>query len=181
MDLKKELENIAIGKATPADIPQMVAVINSVYRGEQSKKGWTTEANFIDGDLRTDEADIAQLMAMPTTTFLKAEHPVAGLVGSVFLSKKDNGKLYLGMFSIHLEWQGGGLGRRMLQAAEALALEQGCTSVIMQVIPIREELMAWYARNGYQPTGERKPFDGDPRFGVPKIPLEFVILEKPIL
>jgi GNAT superfamily N-acetyltransferase len=180
MDSIKTAATITIGKATVGDIPQMVSIINSVYRGEQSKKGWTTEAYFIDGDLRTDEADIAQLMALPTTIFLKAEHPEAGLVGTVFLSKKESGKLYLGMFSIHLIWQGGGLGRRMLRAAEELALELGCNSVIMQVIPIRSELMDWYERNGYLPNGERKPFDGDPRFGVPKVPLEFVILEKPL-
>ena len=172
MDSKKASENIAIGKATPADVPQMVDIINSVYRGEHSKQGWTTEADLIAGEIRTDEADIAQLMAQPTTTFLTAKHPEVGLVGTVFLSKKDNGKLYLGMLSVHLDWQAAGIGRKMLRAAEELALALGCTAVFMQVIPMRDELMAWYYRNGYQPTGERKPFDCDPRFGVPRVPLK---------
>jgi ribosomal protein S18 acetylase RimI-like enzyme len=180
MDSIKTTANIAISKAKEADIPQMVAIINSVYRGEQSKQGWTTEADLIAGEIRTDEADLAQLMALPTTTFLLATHPEAGLVGTVFLSKKDNGKLYLGMLSVHLDWQAAGIGRSMLRAAEELALDLGCTAVFMQVIPMRDELMNWYYRNGYQPTGERKPFDGDPRFGVPRVPLEFVILEKPL-
>lgn len=181
MDSKQPLENISIGKATAGDIPQMVALINSVYRGESSKRGWTTEADFIAGEIRTDEDDIAALMALPTTTFLKAEHPDAGLIGTVFLSKKDNEKLYLGMFSVHLDWQAVGVGRRMLRASEDLAISLGCSAVIMQVVSIREELVAWYERNGYHLTGERKPFDADPKFGNPTIPLEFVILEKPLV
>jgi ribosomal protein S18 acetylase RimI-like enzyme len=154
-----------------------VAIINSVYRGEGSKQGWTTEADLIAGDIRTDEADIATKMAQPTTTFLKSLHPQAGIVGCVYLDIVGD-RLYLGMLSVHLEWQGAGVGKCLLRASEALALENGCRSVFMQVIPQRDSLMAWYERNGYLPNGQRKPFDGDPRFGVPVVPIDFVILEK---
>ncbi|MCC6725338.1 MAG: GNAT family N-acetyltransferase [Saprospiraceae bacterium] len=178
--MKHSLENITISKASPADIPQMVAVINAVYRGESSKQGWTTEADLIAGDIRTDEEDIAQLMALPTTTFLIAVHRESGLVGSVFLSLKEDKKLYLGMLSVHLDWQAAGIGRKMLSAAESLAISLGCTAMTMQVIVGRSELTAWYERNGYRATGERKPFDGPSKFGVPKVPLEFAIYEKPL-
>jgi hypothetical protein len=48
----------------------------------------------------------------------------------------------------------------------------------MQVISLRDELIAWYERHGYHNTGERRPFDGPLKFGVPRQDLEFVILEK---
>jgi ribosomal protein S18 acetylase RimI-like enzyme len=170
----------SIEKASPNDIPRLVTIINGVYRGEASKAGWTTEADLIAGEIRTDEDDLAQLMAQPSTTFLKVIHETAGIVGTVFLDKRGD-RLYLGMLSVDIAWQAAGIGRRMLRAAEALAVSLGCRSVFMQVIPMRDELMAWYARNGYLPTGERKPFDGDPKFGVPRVPIEFVILEKGVV
>jgi predicted N-acetyltransferase YhbS len=175
------MENrFAIRKAGTQDVPRMVAIINSVYRGEGSKRGWTTEADLISGELRTDEADLLGLMAKPTATFLICEETAdAVAVGCVYLDRRG-GRLYLGMLSVDLDWQASGIGKRLLTAAEEHARSQGCSSIFMQVIPVRSELMAWYARNGYASTGERKPFDGNPRFGVPKEPLEFVILEKRI-
>ncbi len=170
----------SIEKATPTDIPRLVAIINGVYRGEASKAGWTTEADLIAGDIRTDEDDLAQLMAQASTTFLKVIHEAAGIIGTVFLDKRGD-RLYLGMLSVDIAWQAAGIGRRMLRASEELAVSLGCSAVFMQVIPMRDELMAWYARNGYLPTGERKPFDGDPKFGVPRVPIEFVILEKQVV
>ncbi len=166
-----------IEKASPADIPRLVDIVNSVYRGDASKAGWTTEADLIAGDIRTDEEDIAQLMAQPSTTFLKVIHESAGIIGTVFLDKRGD-RLYLGMLSVELAWQAAGIGRRMLRAAEELAVSSGCRAVFMQVIPIRDELMAWYERNGYRPTGERKPFDSPAKFGVPRMPLSFEVLEK---
>jgi ribosomal protein S18 acetylase RimI-like enzyme len=173
-------DNFSIEKASPTDIPRLVAIVNGVYRGEASKAGWTTEADLIAGEIRTDEDDLVQLMAQPSTTFLKVIHEAAGIIGTVFLDKRGD-RLYLGMLSVDIAWQAAGIGRRMLRAAEALAVSLGCRAVFMQVIPMRDELMAWYARNGYLPTGERKPFDGDPKFGVPRVPIEFVILEKGVV
>ncbi|MBI1225256.1 MAG: GNAT family N-acetyltransferase [Bacteroidetes bacterium] len=166
-----------IKKAEPADIPRMVALINSCYRGETSKQGWTTEADLIAGDIRTDEANISELMALPTTTYLICVHPEAGIVGTVYLDKRGE-RLYLGMLSVDLAWQASGIGKKLLQAAESHALGAGCGAIFMQVVSERNSLINWYLRHGYNPTGERKPFDGDPRFGVPKVPLEFVFFEK---
>jgi hypothetical protein len=51
----------------------------------------------------------------------------------------------------------------------------------MTVISVREELISWYLRHGYRLTGERKPFVvPDVRWGIPKQPLEFVVLEKEV-
>lgn len=166
-----------ITKAEMADIPRLVALINGSYRGDASKQGWTTEADLIAGEIRTDEEDLAGILAKETATILKYVHPKAGIVGSVYLEQKGE-RLYLGMLSVDVGWQASGIGKRMLAAAEEHAHELGCEAIMMQVIPTRTSLMEWYERHGYQATGERKPFDGDPKFGVPRVPLEFVILEK---
>ncbi len=166
-----------IKKAEPTDIPRLVALINSCYRGDASKQGWTTEADIIAGEIRTDEANIAEFMAVPTTTYLKCLHPEAGIVATVYLDKKGE-RLYLGMLSVDIAWQASGIGKRLLAAAEEHAFSVGCRAIFMQVIPARTSLMDWYMRHGYVATGERKPFDGDPKFGVPRVPLDFVILEK---
>lgn len=171
-------DDFTIKKAALADVPKLVSLINACYRGENSKQGWTTEADLIAGDIRTDDADVSGLMAHETSTFLKCDHPTEGTVGTVYLDKRGE-KLYLGMFSVNTKLQGAGIGKRMLEAAEAHAASLGCSAIFMQVISLRKELIAWYERFGYQLTGEVKPFDaGDGRFGKPRMPLEFVIMEK---
>jgi ribosomal protein S18 acetylase RimI-like enzyme len=83
------------------------------------------------------------------------------------------------MLTVRPHLQGKGIGKQLLKAAEEEASKQKCTSIFMTVISVREELIEWYVRNGYQLTGERKPFAfNDPRFGQPKMKLEFVVLEK---
>ena len=165
-----------ISKALVQDIPHLVKLINSAYRGVSSKKGWTTEADMVSGDLRTNEANMKDLMQRPGVVFLKCCNDEQVIEGSVFLQKKD-GKLYLGMLSVSPTLQTKGIGKKLMAAAEKYAREQDCTSVFMRVISIREELIAWYERQGYHKTGEVQPFENG-LFGIAQQPLEFVVLQK---
>lgn len=168
-----------IVKATLKDIPQILPLVNSAYRGEVSKKGWTTEANIIEGDQRTDEHSLAEMINNPNAAILlyKENDLVSGCV---YLEKQDS-KLYLGMLSVNPEIQGGGIGKKLLRAAETHAEQNDCNLITMTVISLRKELIAWYERNGYADTGERKPFPDDAKFGKPIQPLTFIVLEKPIV
>ena len=79
--------------------------------------------------------------------------------------------------------QGGGLGRRLVEAAHAaLAARFGARRVRISVFPQRETLIAWYRRLGYEPTGGTLPFPyGDPRFGLPlRDDLHFIVMERPL-
>lgn len=165
-----------ITKARVEDAPELDILVNSAYRGDSSRQGWTTEADLLDGT-RTDAAAIAELMQTPGTTILKyVEENI--ILGCVEL-RNQNGKLYLGMLTVRPHLQGKGIGKELLKTAEEEAKKQKCTSIFMTVISIRKELLDWYIRHGYQLTGERKPFAfNDPRFGQPKMKLEFVVLEK---
>lgn len=164
--------------AINADADDLSQLINGAYRGESSKVGWTTEADLLDGT-RTDAAAIAVLLETPGTTLLKYVENDA-IVGCVEL-RIDAGKLYLGMLTVRPDLQGRGLGRKLVNRAEQVAIANDCNSIYMTVLSARDELIEWYERQGYKATGERKPFAfNDARFGQPKVPLEFVVLEKDI-
>ena len=57
--------------ATFEDIPALLFLVNSAYRGESSKQGWTTEAHLLKGDKRTDAEALMYMMQTPGTAFLK--------------------------------------------------------------------------------------------------------------
>jgi ribosomal protein S18 acetylase RimI-like enzyme len=168
--------NFTIEPAKKEDAAELDVLVNSAYRGESSKQGWTTEADLLDGT-RTDAAAIADLIQTPGTTLLKY---VEGgkILGCVEL-REEKGKMYLGMLTVRPYLQGKGIGKQMLHAAEVEAEKKGIASIFMTVISVRKELIDWYKRHGYKETGETKPFAfTDPRFGQPKQKLEFIVLEK---
>jgi ribosomal protein S18 acetylase RimI-like enzyme len=165
-----------ITKATINDISELNILVNSAYRGESSKKGWTTEEHLL-GGIRTDEMGLLQTFQNEKVTILKYTENDK-IIGTVSLEKQGE-KLYLGMLTVSPELQGGGVGKQLLKAAEDFAKEEKIPKIIMTVISVRAELIAWYERHGYVRTGEKKPFPmDDPNFGLPKEFLEFVVLEK---
>ena len=163
--------------ALKQDIPELVALINSAYRGDASKKGWTTEANLLKGDLRTDISTLAGLIENPQSVILKYTTAENVIAGSVYLEIQEKG-LYLGMLTVSPQLQAAGIGRQLLVAAEEYAKEKECPCIFMSVISVRHELIAWYERHGYKNSGETKPFPDDDRFGIPTQFLEFIIMEK---
>jgi ribosomal protein S18 acetylase RimI-like enzyme len=165
-----------IRQATYSDIPRIVELLNLAYRGDSSRKGWTTEADLIAGNVRSDAANVSAVMDIPGSVFLVFEGP-DGLQGCVNLQKQGS-RLYLGMFAVDPEAQGMGIGKQLLAASDTHAREQGCASIYMTVITVRTELIDWYKRHGYADTGERKPFREDGLTGKHLQELEFAVLEK---
>ena len=167
-----------ITKATLQDIPALTILINSAYRGETSKKGWTTEAHLLDGK-RTNEEELTKTMRNPKNTILKFTENDK-IIGSVLLVEKEH-QLYLGMLTVSPELQNSGIGKKMLAEAENHAKSLGLTGIIMTVISVREELIAWYKRHGYADTGEREAFpESEIHVTISEEPLEFIYLEKKI-
>ena len=165
-----------ISQAILSDAAAIKQLVNSAYRGEGSKQGWTTEADLLDGT-RIDEVAVRELIDQPGTTILKYKENDQ-LLGCVEL-RQEKGKLYLGMLSVAPNTQGKGIGKKLLQAGEDHAKALGIGTMMMTVISVRNELIDWYIRHGYVLTGERKPFVvPDTRWGIPKQTLEFVVLEK---
>ena len=167
-----------ITQATLIDIPELNILVNSAYRGETSKKGWTTEANLLDG-LRIDEQTLHSYFDDPNIILLKNTDETGQITGTVYLEIRAT-KLYVGMFSVSPLLQGKGTGRDLLLAAETYAKQLNCRTLTMTVISSRHELISWYQRRGYKPTGKRLPFHADKKFGIPKQPIELIVLEKDI-
>ena len=164
--------------ATEKDIPALNILVNSAYRGDASKQGWTTEADLLDG-IRTDEESLKELMHQPNAFLLKYEEENK-ILGCVYLKQEDD-KLYLGMLTVSPLLQNKGIGKILLNASEDEARKRNCTAVFMTVISQRTELINWYKKHGYYDTGKTKPFpENDPRFGIPKTKLEFIVLEKKV-
>ncbi len=167
-----------ITKATLEDVTSLNKLINSAYRGESSKQGWTTEANLLHG-LRTTEEELTGTILEPKNTILKFTD-ANSLIACVLLIKKEQ-QLYLGMLTVLPALQNSGIGKKLLHEAEIHAISLGLPKITMTVISVREELIAWYKRRGYFDTGAREPFPvSDVHVSISDQPLEFIVLEKKI-
>ena len=162
--------------AMPEDAPTLVKLINSAYRGDQSKKGWTTEADIIGGEYRILLPDLEALIQKQGVVFLLSVNEEQQTEGSVFLEKRGD-QLYLGMLSVHPDLQTRGTGKQLMLAAEDQARQMGCQSIIMRVIHLRKELIDWYLRRGYYDTGKTEAYI-PPSYESVSIPFHFVILQK---
>ena len=164
--------------ATEHDIPALIDLVTSAYRGDASRQGWTTEADLLDGQ-RIDADMLRADLAQPQSVVLLAEDGPR-LVACAHVGVED-GAGYFGMFSVDPMAQGGGIGKVVLAEAERIAREDLRVPVMrMTVIDVRDELIAFYERRGYHRTGIHKPFPyGDARFGIPRRDdLRFEVLEK---
>lgn len=150
-----------------ADVPAIVALVESAYRGESSRAGWTTEADLIDGRRTDPEMICSALVAVAQVVLVVGprERPLA----CCSLTYRD-GRVWLGMFAVDPGRQGQGIGDRLLSEAERYAASRwGVSEVFLTVIAQRPELIAWYERRGFAPTGETEPFPyGDERYGRPR-------------
>jgi ribosomal protein S18 acetylase RimI-like enzyme len=164
--------------ATAADISIVVSLVETAYRGDSGRRGWTTESDLLDGQ-RVDPVGVGDVIHKPDSRVLLAERDGA-LIACAHIEKQGDA-CYFGMFAVHPDLQGGGAGRQLLNAAEEIARAQWkCAKMEMTVISVRAELIAWYERRGYRRTGMFKPFPyGDARFGIPKRDdLRFELLAK---
>jgi len=167
-----------ITKATLQDIPSLNILINSAYRGETSKKGWTTEAHLLEGK-RTTEEELTAIILDPKNTFLKFTENDQ-IIGSVLLVEKEH-QLYVGMLTVSPELQNSGIGKQLLAEAENHAATLGLSTLSMTVVSVRAELIAWYKRHGYADTGKREAFpSSDIHINISDKPLDFIYLEKKI-
>ena len=163
-----------------ADIPMLVALVTSAYRGESSRAGWTTEADLLDGD-RIDAEVLRADLERPRSRVIVAERDGAPLACAHVAEEEGAG--YFGMFSVVPGLQGGGIGRAVLAEAERVVREEWrLPTMRMTVIDLRDTLIAWYERRGYVATGETLPFPyDDPLFGKPlRDDLHFIVMEKAV-
>lgn len=164
----------SIGAASSSDARELKQLLESAYRGDSARQGWTHEADLLD-DERVSLEEVERLLSDPDVAMLAARQEGGSIIGCVAVTRRDSRLGYLGMLCVSPSLQSAGLGGKLLEAAEQHARSNGLQAMEMTVITERDTLIAWYERRGYARTGERRPFPvlRDP-------PLEFVVLEKPL-
>ncbi|MET8808228.1 GNAT family N-acetyltransferase [Streptomyces sp. NPDC004546] len=167
--------------ATDADVDALVALIESAYRGDSSRVGWTTEADILQGQ-RTDPDGVLEVIKSPESRLLTVEQD-GRIIACCQLEHRGH-HAYFGMFAVSPTLQGAGLGKTVMAEAERQVREAwGVTEMHMTVISVRDDLIAWYERRGYRRTGKMSPFPyGDERFGIPqRDDLQFELLVKKLV
>lgn len=106
--------------ATDADVDVLVALIESAYRGDSSRAGWTTEADILQGQ-RTDPEGVLAVVKGPDSRLLTVERDGAVVACCQLEHRGDHA--YFGMFAVSPTLQGGGLGKVILAEAERYARE----------------------------------------------------------
>ncbi|KAI1501900.1 putative acetyltransferase [Biscogniauxia marginata] len=150
--------NLQFRIATLDDASRLQALVQSAYRGETSRQGWTTEADLLTDDRINVEGIIAKI-TKPDSAVLLATDDGGALVSCCEIFKRSADVAYFGMFAVDPRRQGGGLGRQVLTYTEDYCRRAwGVKKLELGVIWSREELISWYLRRGFRKTGESRPF-----------------------
>ena len=87
--------------------------------------------------------------------FLLAEDDRGRIVGSVYTEVRDE-RGYFGMLAVDPLWQGKGIGKLMVAAAENHCRKQGCVLMDISVLSLRRELLPFYHKLGYVESGTQE-------------------------
>ena len=150
-------------KAELIDAAAIAALINSAYRGEFSREGWTTEADLLDG-LRATPKDVAEIIRRDDAFMLIGvlNNEIVATLSAELQVLAGHNTAHFGMIAVKPGLQGRGYGKLLLDAAETITHRQWrVAGYYMEVISLRQELIAFYQRRGYQPTGEFRDFPVD--------------------
>lgn len=170
---------LVLRPAVAADAEGIATLVNRAYRDESSRAGWTTEADLLSG-LRTLPEQVAALIAQEAVCLLTGWWQGV-LVGTLCAEwQASHCAVHLGMIAVEPALQNRGIGKALIVAAEQHAVQTwGAQHAQMAVIHLRTELIAFYQRLGYQPTGETRAFSYQPDMWQAKVDgLQLCMLQK---
>jgi len=178
------MTRLSIRPARPGDAGVLTDLIRSAYRGDDSRAGWTSEADLVEGE-RINAGQVRAMITDAGSLILVGQTPgqlsqPARIVACCQLRNEGAGLAYFGTFAVSPQAQGAGLGRQLMNEAERQAVSSfGATRLEMTVLAPQDKLIAYYERRGFQRTGETRPFPADPRYARPRRDdLYFVVLVK---
>lgn len=155
---------------SPASRVRVASVDDSPALARLISLAFQVEAFFKIGD-RTNPDEVRDLMR--TGEFLVIEEPPGRTAGCVHL-RIDGSSGHFAMLSIDPAKQGRGLGRALVDEAEARCRAAGCGRMDIEVVNLRQELPPFYRRLGYVETGTA-PFPDSERSTKP---CYFILMSK---
>lgn len=154
-----------IRQGVPADAPALHAIIQASYRGTH-ENAWTNESHLVAGE-RIGLAELQSMLAgeADTQPFLVAQRierdGAVKLLGCIQIQTHGcaQDEAMFGLLAVSPELQGCGTGGQLVRAALAtMKQSMGKRHAKLWVLHARTELIAWYEKLGFRPTGETEPF-----------------------
>ena len=147
--------NLTYRYAIQSDTPALFSLINSAYRGDSARGGWTHEADLVDG-LRVTIPELETIISTPDQYFLLvfSAKDLVGCVHLIFVADE----VQINMLTIHPEWQNKKIGAGLFGEIERLARQDQKAFLRLSVIHTRKELISYYERKGFVLTGEKEEF-----------------------
>lgn len=153
-----------IEEAQPTDAPQIARLVNQAYRPAEHVRGWTHENGLVTGQ-RTTAEQVGQLFTDGSSILVMRQN---GVVVACVQVEQDADACFINMLATSPALQGTGIGKQMIAAAEALAVSKYAAVLLkMSVVSARPELLAYYHRRGYTPSGHVAPYPVHEGVGTP--------------
>ncbi|UNI15470.1 hypothetical protein JDV02_002000 [Purpureocillium takamizusanense] len=161
--------------ATVDDATQVRELVQAAFRAPDNRQGWTADME-LGARFHIGIEEVTATITRADSAILMAT--VAGnLVASVHVAKRSNGHARLSMLSVDAAHQSNGLGRQVLEYAEAYCQRAwAATTVDLDALSTREHLLAWYQRRGYRKTGGTSPFPRE-KFSDLHLPVDLCFIE----
>jgi GNAT superfamily N-acetyltransferase len=146
--------------AREADCDSLVTLINSSYRGELSRQGWTNENELVSGPRTNSEKVLDMITGDKYVCLVFFGESDKILKGCIHLVHKRESKMAcLGTFAVRPDFQGRGYGKFILSVAENYAVNNWNVEYIeLNVMIQRSELGGFYNRRGYIDNGHHQTF-----------------------
>ncbi|EPF83535.1 N-acetyltransferase [Acinetobacter gyllenbergii] len=169
--------SLNIRKVKQGDLEQLVKLINIAYRA-QSERSWTTEKGFVRGE-RIRKFQLEQELQQPNFELLVGELDKDEIIACIGLSVNDN-CIEIGTFAVDPSIQNQGYGREMLNYAELYIRKTypKLRDLVMHVLDVRTELLAYYQRRGYQITGRKSEYPLEANVGQPLVSIQLIEMKK---
>ena len=146
--------------AGESDAEELVVLINRAF--EVERPFFTTE--------RIDLAETLEHFKKGTFILAEDGDVIAGC--NYVELRADSG--YFGLLSIDPEFQGRGLGRKLVEQAEEFCRGAGCELIRIRVLNHRTELPPFYEKLGYTTTG----IEEVEQVPSARMPYHFIVMEK---
>eukprot|EP00741_Cyanophora_paradoxa_P023854 tig00021680_g23041.t1 len=170
-----EVSHVELARATRDDLEAIVGVVNRGYFAKDAqwvKVPRTNEKEIL--ELLDAPGDLLVLRLRPELELEAAAKPEASeaargrVIGSVHVEIKGEEAL-MKMLAVDAGYQGRGLGRRFIGEIESCARARGAKAMTLWTLNVREDLLRYYPKLGYELTGKNYEWENRDVFVTEKV------------